>query len=91
MGLTASALSGRQVAIYDFIVDYLRREQLPPSIRDIQDGTNISSTSVVVYNLVRLDRIGLIEYQAQPGRFRSRGIKIVVKPGDACPFCGRHG
>ncbi len=52
----AKQLSARQQAILDFIGDYLDEHQYPPTIRDIQKGCKISSTSVVDYNLRILER-----------------------------------
>ena len=54
----AKQLSARQQAILDFIGDYLDKHQYPPTIRDIQNGCDISSTSVVDYNLRILQREG---------------------------------
>ncbi|HWO94152.1 MAG TPA: winged helix DNA-binding protein, partial [Dehalococcoidia bacterium] len=53
-------LSARQRAILDFIADFRRTKDYPPSIRDIQQGCDISSTSVVDYNLKALERLGYI-------------------------------
>ena len=44
-------LSQRQENILDFIEKFLDDYQFPPTVRDIQSGCNISSTSVVDYNL----------------------------------------
>jgi repressor LexA len=69
----SKTLSGKQQAILRFIRDFLRDKDYPPSIRDIQDGCGISSTSVVDYNLKALERMGYI----RRGREVSRAIELV--------------
>lgn len=70
---TSKALSPKQQAIFAFIRDFIRRHDYPPSIRDIQDGCGISSTSVVDYNLKALERQGLIKRDREV----SRAIELV--------------
>ena len=65
--------SDKQERILDFLREFLARHDYPPSIRDIQAGCAISSTSVVDYNLKALEAKGLI----QRDREISRGIKLV--------------
>ena len=45
-----------------------RRKATPPSIRDIVKGCNISSTSVVDYNLRILEREGHLRRDAEVSR-----------------------
>ena len=61
-------LSDKQQAILEFIEDYIEEHDYPPSIRDIQQGCGISSTSVVKYNLDRLSQMGLLSRQAEISR-----------------------
>lgn len=71
-------LSGRQQAILEFISDFLDDNDYPPTIRDIQRELNISSTSVVDYNLKVLEDRNLI----RRNRNISRGIEVVGRsPG----------
>ena len=65
--------SDKQERILDFLREFLAQHDYPPSIRDIQAGCGISSTSVVDYNLKALEAKGLI----QRDREISRGIKLV--------------
>lgn len=65
--------SDKQERILDFLREFLAQHDYPPSIRDIQTGCAISSTSVVDYNLKALEAKGLI----QRDREVSRGIKLV--------------
>ena len=69
----AKPLSARQKAILNFIGDYLDEHQYPPTIRDIQHGCSISSTSVVDYNLQILQREGYLRRQSEV----SRGIELL--------------
>ena len=48
-------LSSKQNAILKFIKHFIETRPYPPSIRDIQDGCDLSSTSVVDYNLKILE------------------------------------
>jgi len=48
-------LSSKQNAILKFIKHFIESRPYPPSIRDIQDGCDLSSTSVVDYNLKILE------------------------------------
>lgn len=58
------------------ILEYLNRRQVetgyPPSIREIGEATDISSTSVVTYYLKQLEEMGLIERDQRV----SRGVRI---------------
>ena len=53
-------LSPRQTRILEFISEYRRTHGYAPSVRDIQIGCSVSSTSVVDYNLRILQREGYI-------------------------------
>lgn len=66
-------LSARQQAILDYIGAFLDENDYPPTIRDIQRELNISSTSVVDYNLKVLEERNLI----RRNRNISRGIELV--------------
>jgi repressor LexA len=61
-------ISLKQQAILRFIRDFIRDKDYPPSIRDIQEGCNISSTSVVDYNLKALERLGYIRRDREVSR-----------------------
>ena len=54
-------LSTRQTQILSYIRDFISRKGYPPSVREIQMRCEISSTSVVDYNLRRLTEKGFIE------------------------------
>ena len=59
-------LSDKQTRILAFLRDFLDQHDYPPSIRDIQTGCGISSTSVVDYNLKALENQGAGEPRPDP-------------------------
>jgi repressor LexA len=61
-------LSTKQQGILEFVRKFIREKDYPPSIRDIQLGCNISSTSVVDYNLKALERLGYIRRDREVSR-----------------------
>lgn len=66
-------LSRKQKAIVDFIAAFNEDHSYPPTIREIQEGLGISSTSVVDYNLKVLEQRDAI----RRNRNISRGIELV--------------
>lgn len=68
-------LSQRQQNILKYIWEYWRESSRPPTIREIGHAVNISSTSVVNYNLNRLEEKGFVEREAEV----SRGLKLTEK------------
>lgn len=65
-------LSERQQRIVDFIHRYISEYSYPPTIREIGEAADISSTSVVKYNLSKLADFGILERDARS----SRGIRL---------------
>ena len=68
-------LSDKQHDIIRFIDRFLDDRGYPPTIRDIQAGCGISSTSVVDYNLKILEREGYLRRHAEV----SRGIELLSR------------
>ena len=66
-------LSRRQERILNFIRRFVKEHQFPPTIREIGEAADISSTSVVNYNLNALEKKGMIERD----RNVSRGLRVV--------------
>ncbi|MEE2656852.1 MAG: transcriptional repressor LexA [Chloroflexota bacterium] len=66
-------LSDRQNKMLEFIRGFLKEHPYPPSVREIQLGCSISSTSVVDYNLHILRREGYIKRSPDI----SRGIELL--------------
>jgi repressor LexA len=69
----AKRLSKRQQAMLNYIEEFIDANAYPPTIRDIQRDLEISSTSVVDYNLNVLEQRNLI----RRNRNISRGIELV--------------
>lgn len=67
-----SALSERQQRILRFIYEFTNRHHYPPTIREIGDNVGISSTSVVNYNLRKLEGNELISRDREV----SRGLSL---------------
>ncbi len=65
-------LSERQQRMITFVRDFLRENDYPPTIREIGHACQISSTSVVNYNLNKLKDYGLINRNLRV----SRGIQL---------------
>ena len=66
-------LKPRQQEMLRFIEHFMDERGFPPTVRDIQYGCDISSTSVVDYNLRGLTRAGLLKRSREV----SRGIELV--------------
>jgi repressor LexA len=71
--MTRKALSVKQGRILQFIRRFIDSRGYPPTVRDILGGCKISSTSVVAYNLARLEAAGHIRHHADI----SRGIELI--------------
>ncbi len=69
----SGALSERQAGIIRFLHKFMAEQRYPPTIREIGEAVKISSTSVVNYNLNRLEELGLIARD----RTVSRGIRLL--------------
>jgi len=68
-------LLSKQQHIIDFIRQFLVDRGYPPTIRDIVSGCGVSSTSVVDYNLNRLEKEGYIRRHREV----SRGIELLAR------------
>jgi repressor LexA len=83
-----SQLSSKQQRILDFIVKFLDENTMPPTVREIKDELNISSTSVVDYNLRGLEEKGYVTRRGG----KSRGIELVGRQrttyADTVPLLG---
>ena len=70
-------LSAKQQSILAFLREFIDDHDYPPSIRDIQVGCDVSSTSVVDYNLKALERLGYIRRDREV----SRAIEVLDRGG----------
>lgn len=75
MAPSSRKLSERQNKMLEFISNFVKEHPYPPSVREIQIGCSISSTSVVDYNLHILRREGYIKRSPDI----SRGIQLLDK------------
>ena len=69
--------SNRQREMLDFIRQFMTQHGLPPTVRDIQKACDISSTSVVDYNLRLLQRDGYLNRMPDV----ARGIELLDDSG----------
>ena len=69
----SKALTDRQKKILEVLERFQNNTHYPPTIREICEQANISSTSVVNYYLDQLQEMGYIE---RDGRV-SRGIRLL--------------
>ena len=72
-------LSERQQDILEFIRDFQRESGYPPTIRQIGENVKISSTSVVNYNLNKLQQAGYLARDLKV----SRGLRLSESPESA--------
>ena len=70
-------LPRRRQQILDFIQDFIAENGIPPTVRDVQRACDISSTSVVDYNLKILDRDGYLNRRPDV----ARGIELLDQEG----------
>jgi repressor LexA len=65
-------LSERQLNILRFIIAFINANEFPPTIREIGEQVGITSTSVVNYNLAKLEELNLIARRKEV----SRGLSL---------------
>ena len=71
------SLRPRQKRILEYIERFLDENGIPPTVRDIQKGCDISSTSVVDYNLRLMERDGYLKRRSEV----ARGIELLDETG----------
>lgn len=75
--VTRKRLPARRQRILDFIQEFIDENGIPPTIRDIQRACDVSSTSVVDYNLHRLREEGYLNRRPEV----ARGIELLDERG----------
>ncbi len=70
--LGQEALTESQQRILSFINTYVTQHDMPPTIREIQKGAGISSTSMVSYHLKALEKANLLNRRERS----SRGVVV---------------
>ena len=68
-----NALTARQAEVLAFMLDYKRKHQMPPTVRDIGDGLGIKSPNGVTCHLKALEK----KHCIQRVNKKSRGIVII--------------
>ncbi len=81
-------LSDRQKSMLAFIAEFVDEHNYPPSIRDIGTACSISSTSVVKYNLTKLERDKLIKREKEVSRGLSLDWARLQEAGLAADLAG---
>ena len=74
-------LTDRQSAILNYIAAFVHDNGYSPTIREIMAGAAISSTSVVAYNLWKLEESGYVQWKR--GQSRSISLRTQVDGGSA--------
>lgn len=69
----AAALTPPQERLLRFIREFVERETCPPTVREIQRGLAMSSTSLVAFHLRNLEQKGAIMRRPKA----ARGLTIV--------------
>lgn len=86
------SLSARQEAILEFIGSFFQQRGYPPTIREIGKACDISSTSVVNYNLNKLEKEGLLIRDREVSRGLRLTSRQAIEPtvlGFKIPLVGR--
>ncbi len=76
MGKETGQLTEPQQKILVYITRYVEQNGVPPTIREIQSGAGISSTSMVSYHLKAMERAQVLSRYER----RSRGLVITDSP-----------
>lgn len=86
-GHVMNTLSDRQRRILEFIIQFVDQNEFPPTIREIGEQVGISSTSVVNYNLAKLEELNLIARRKEVSRGLSLNWDRIneLKPAIAAP------
>lgn len=74
--MSKERLSERQREMLEFIKRFTQENGYPPTIRQIGEAAKISSTSVVNYNLNKLEKEGYLTRDLKV----SRGLRLVEQP-----------
>jgi repressor LexA len=82
LSMSDHKLSARQEAMLEFIDNFMQENGYPPTIREIGKACDISSTSVVNYNLNKLERDGLLTRDREV----SRGLRLANRASQGNVF-----
>jgi repressor LexA len=82
-------LTGIQLAILDFVVDYTQRRGYPPTYQEIGGAVNLRSASAVSYQVGVLEKMGYLS--RQPGCPRSIVVTTRSQPSPSATSAGEQG
>lgn len=60
--------NGTRQRVYDFLVEYIKKNGYAPTVREIGEAVSIKSTSNVVHHLIKLEDEGRIEMKDKAPR-----------------------
>lgn len=66
-------MNDRQYKVFQYLTEFIKKNSYPPSVREIQKGVGIKSTSTVSNDLNRLEELGYIK----KSNLKSRSIEII--------------
>lgn len=76
-------ITPRQIAVLDFIADYIGKNHCAPSFEEIAAGVGVTSLATVHQKVKRLEELGYIKRGLGP-----RNITVLKHPDEAhCPMC----
>jgi repressor LexA len=78
------SLTRKQQSVYEYLVQYLKDNQRPPSLREIGERFDIKSPNGVLGHIRAREKKGWIRVD----RRKSRGI-VRLDDHNSCPCCGR--
>ncbi|UQS83480.1 transcriptional repressor LexA [Bombilactobacillus thymidiniphilus] len=84
-------ISAKQFEILQYIYDYLKEHQYPPTVREIGYQVNLSSTSTVHGHLERLEKKGFLRRNPAKPRaleLTTDGLAVLSIPVDQIPVVG---
>lgn len=81
-------LTPAQRQVLDFIRDYLAREGMPPTIREVAEALGFASTNAVACHLARLRQMGFLTHRPRRSR-GSRPVEGGVSRRVRVPILGR--
>jgi repressor LexA len=77
------ALTKKQKSFYEFICDYIKKNGISPTRKELMEHFNFKSAGSVQDYLGYLEELGLVKIE----KLRQRGI-IVLGDKNCCPVCG---
>lgn len=76
--INKSARGNGRERVYNFIVEFIKRNGYSPSVREICTGTDLKSTSSVYMHLIMLKMMGKIDIKENtPRSIRLIGYKLI--------------